>query len=123
MEQVYSAGRPMFTLVFNLDELLGSANQRTATLRWLDFWLKSIVLDNPDAPLVLVGTRKDVTWEADDLRENNSKLAQTHGGITRAHALIGEHISKMAMYKENQLKLQLPEQCSLSSVYVCACAC
>ena len=110
MHEVYSAGISIFALEFSLDELLGNATQRTETFRWLDFCLKSIVFHNLDAPVVLVGTGGG---ETDDFEKKNSNLVETHH-------MVGEHITKMAVYKENKLHLHLPPQRLFPPVCVCA---
>ena len=120
MHEVYSAGRSIFALEFNLDELLGNAAQRAETFRWLDFCLKSIVFHNLDAPVVLIGTGGGGT---DDFEKKNSNLMETQHKITHAHEMVGERIAKMGVYKENKLHLYFPPQRLFPPVCVCESAC
>ena len=97
MHEVYSAGKSIFALEFNLDQFLDNTTQRAETFRWLDFSMKSIVFHHLGAPVVLVGTGGCRTGDSERKNAN-------------AHEMVGEHITKMAVYKESKLHLHFPPQ-------------
>ena len=94
MHGVYSSDM-MFIVVFDLDLLLGSDEEREEAEHYISFWLNSIALTGSRAPVVLVGTHKDKVVNASDLKKSNEKLALTNKNIRRAHAMIAEYIRSL----------------------------
>ena len=104
---------------FSLDELLGNAKQSAETFSWLDFCLKSIVFHRLDARIMLVGTGGDGT---DDLEKKKSNVVDTQNKIKNAQEMVDEHITNMAVHKDNKLRLYLPPPRLFPPVCVCESA-
>ena len=119
MHRIYSSAGKMsvYPLVFNvqwlleLDEHGGKDNRGCErTLATIDFWLNSIARLSSGAPVLLIGTHKDMVVSGDDLAKSNVDLATSNEDVKRANKIIGDYIKTMKVYKSNLLNLQLPDQ-------------
>ena len=107
----------VYPLVFNLQWLLKIAEYvdkdkrgRKRTLVTLDFWLNSIARLSNRAPVLLIGTHKDMVVSSSDLGKSNVNLAMSNEDIKRANNIIGNYIKSMKVYKSKLLNLHLPDQ-------------
>ena len=123
MHKIYSSAGKMsiYPLVFNIEWLLemhgsdsrfGERSQKR-TLTTIDFWINSVARYSGGAPLLLIGTHKDLVVSEGDLVKSNIDLATSNDDIKRANKIIGDYIKKMKVYKSKLLNLHLPEQPSL----------
>ena len=110
----------IYPLVFNLQWLLevhegagdGKRGQER-TLATIDFWVNSVARFSNGAPVLLIGTHKDMVVGGSDLAKRNAHLATSNDDIKRANEIIGSYIKKMKVYKSKLLNLHLPDQPSL----------
>ena len=107
----------VYPLVFNLQWLLKideyadkDKRGRKRTLVTIDFWLNSIARLSNRAPVLLIGTHKDMVVSSSDLAKSNVDLATSNDDIKRANEIIGNYIKDMKVYKSNVLNLHLPDQ-------------
>ena len=134
MHQMYSAASKMsiYPLVFNIEWLLNKhkcgskckckcsckpkckrecacghecEHNQKHTLGFIEFWLNSIARNADRAPVVLIGTHKDLVVSHDGYLQQTNVQLMEHADIASAHHIIGEHIQKMAVYKKHQLNL------------------
>ena len=120
MHRIYSSAGKMsvYPLVFNLQWLLKvdeyatdkDRRGRKRTLVTIDFWLNSIARLSNGAPVLLIGTHKDMVVSSGDLKKSNVDLAMSNDDINRANNIIGKYIKDMKVYKSNVLNLHLPDQ-------------
>ena len=127
MHKIYklysSAGKmSIYPLVFNLQwllEIYKPADDRNRgknqTLATIDFWLNSVGRFSGGAPVLLIGTHKDVVVGGADLAKSNVNLAMSNDDIKRANKIIGNYIKEMKVYKSKLLNLHLPDQPGLSA--------
>ena len=115
----------VYPLVFNLQWLLKIdeyADKDTRgckrTLVTIDFWLNSIARLSSGAPVLLIGTHKDMVVSASDLTKSNVDLATSNEDIKRANTIIGNYIKSMKVYQSNALNLHLPNQPGIPPPYV-----
>ena len=117
MHKIYSSAGKMsiYPLVFNLQWLLDTHGERNEkqTLITIDFWLNSVARFSGGAPLLLIGTHKDLVVSGADLAKSNVDLATSNDDIKRANEIIGTYIKNMRVYKSKLLNLHLPNQPSL----------
>ena len=107
----------IYPLVFNLQWLLemhegagdGKRGQEQ-TLVTIDFWINSVARFSNGAPVLLIGTHKDMVVGGTDLAKSNVDLATSNDDIKRANEIIGSYIKKMKVYKSKLLNLYLPDQ-------------
>ena len=109
----------VYPLVFNLQWLLKideyaentkDKRGRKRTLVTIDFWLNSIARLSNGAPVLLIGTHKDMVVSRSDLTKSNVDLAMSNEDIKRANNIIGNYIKDMKVYKTDVLNLHLPDQ-------------
>ena len=106
----------IYPLVFNLQWLLDMDEQaddkrgKDQTLVTIDFWLNSVARFSGGAPVLLIGTHKDLVVGPTDLKKSNVDLATSNDDIKRANEIIGNYIKKMKVYKSKLLNLHLPNQ-------------
>ena len=125
MHKIYSSAGKMsiYPLVFNLEWVLdmderGSQSSerergQEKTLTTIDFWINSVARYSGGAPLLLIGTHKDLVVGGADLVKSNTDLATSNSDIKRANKIIGNYIKEMKVYKSKVLNLHLPKQPSL----------
>ena len=107
----------VYPLVFNLQWLLGlhegaddDKRGEKRSLVTLDFWLNSIGRFSCGAPVLLIGTHKDVVVGGTDLAKSNIELAMSNDDIKRANEILGNYIKNMKVYKSELLNLHVPDQ-------------
>ena len=107
----------VYPLVFNLQWLLKIdeyADKDTRgckrTLVTIDFWLNSIARLSNGAPVLLIGTHKDMVVGPTDLTKSNVDLATSNDDIKRANEIIGNYVKNMQVYKSKLLNLHMPDQ-------------
>ena len=119
MHKIYSSAGKMsvYPLVFNLEWLLelhedadDDKRGEHRSLVALDFWLNSIGRYSCGAPVLLIGTHKDVVVGGTDLAKSNIDLAMSNADIKRAHEILGNYIKNMKVYKSKLLNLHVPDQ-------------
>ena len=123
MHKIYSSAGKMsiYPLVFNMQWLL-EMHERGAqygvrseeqTLITIDFWLNSVARYSGGAPVLLIGTHKDLVVSDADLLKSNADLATSNADIKRANKILGDYIKRMKVFKSKLLNLHLPNQPSL----------
>ena len=107
----------IYPLAFNLQWLLEMHERadygkrgKDQTLATIDFWVNSVARFSNGAPVLLIGTHKDVVVGGTDLRKSNVALAKSNDDIKRANEIIGNYIKNMKVYKSKLLNLHLPDQ-------------
>ena len=109
----------IYPLVFNLqwlldmDEHADDKRGKDQTLVTIDFWLNSVARFSGGAPVLLIGTHKDLVVGPTDLKKSNVDLATSNDDIKRANEIIGNYIKKMKVYNSKLLNLHTPDQPSL----------
>lgn len=71
LHHVFLTKYGLYLLVFNMEELLTKTDE---AVRYLRFWLDSVKLHAPSAPIVLIGTFHDVVNRASQLEQVNTIL-------------------------------------------------
>ena len=106
----------IYPLVFNLqwlldlDEHADDKRGKDQTLVTIDFWLNSVGRFSGGAPVLLIGTHKDLVVGPTDLAKSNVDLATSNDDIKRANEIIGNYIKSMKVYKSKVLNLHMPDQ-------------
>ena len=120
MHRIYSSadGMSIYQLVFNIEWLLNEHDSESEcnqkhTLRFIKSWLNIIARNRGNAPVLLIGTHKDLVIGDGDRLKSNIELASTNDKIKRAHEIIGNCITSMPVYQQKKLKLHLPAQTGL----------
>ena len=122
MHRVYSSAgdTTIYPIVFNLAWLLektgatGKADDecdRVHTLHFLEIWLNSIGYNSNGAPILLIGSHKDVVMSPAEYGNlSNFDIAQKNKDIKRAHEIIGDFVTSLRVFKLGKLNLQMPPQ-------------
>ena len=126
MHRVYSSAghTTIYPIVFNLVWLLDKHESATGktddecnqvhTLHFLEIWLNSIGYNSNGAPILLIGSHKDMVISPAEYRNlSNFDIAQKNDDIKRAHQIIGDFITSLRVYKLGKLNLHMPPQPSL----------
>ena len=92
----------IYCVVFNMAELVGSPED---TLSFLLFWLRSIKLHAEEAPIVLVGTRKDeIALHCKDEIELLSSHKEISNLLKEKLNLDGNHLGRICPYYYSEEK-------------------
>eukprot|EP00049_Salpingoeca_infusionum_P013197 m.246542 g.246542 ORF g.246542 m.246542 type:complete len:1402 (+) comp15381_c0_seq2:107-4312(+) len=78
IHHLFLTNHGVYVIVFSMKKLLGQST-RPEALAYLRFWLNSIHMHAPQAPVLLVGTHKDVVTRSNDHKTLSALLADTFG--------------------------------------------
>ena len=113
MHQIYSSagGMSIYPVVFNMQQLLNELESKGWD--YFDFWMNSIARYSGGAPVILIGTHKDLIVDLADLTKSNADLAKTNSKIKWLHDRVRDRVKSLRVYKLKKLRLHMPPQPSL----------
>ena len=118
MHQIYSSagGMSIYPVVFNMQQLLNQLESKG----WdnFDFWMNSIARYSGGAPVLLIGTHKDLVVDLADLTKSNADLAKTNPKIKGLHDRVRDRVKSLRVFKLKKLRLYMPPQPSLLCIVV-----
>ena len=113
MHQIYSSagGMAIYPVVFNMQQLLNQLESKG----WdnFDFWMNSIARYSGGAPVLLIGTHKDLVVDLADLTKSNADLAKTNPKIRWLQDRVRDRVKSLRVFKLKKLRLHMPPQPSL----------